>query len=240
MSEICRFLSWDTDFFGFRIGQVLGETMDESMIEPINRWCVQNSIDCLYFQAASDDYTTTQTASSGGFNLMDIRIEFVLPLKSFKRCDYRNKIRPAIENDVEAMAAIARNIHKGGRFHFDPRLHNKADEFYGVWITNSFHGFADAIYICEVDNEVAGYVTCKRNANGSGQIGLIGVKSDCQGLGIGRELVDTALGWFYNQECTGAFVVTQGRNLPAQVLYQKSGFVTHSVHYWYHRWHTKQ
>jgi hypothetical protein len=31
-------------------------------------------------------------------------------------------------------------------------------------------------------------------------------------------------------------VVTQARNVPAQRLYQKCGFITRSVELWFHRW----
>jgi ribosomal protein S18 acetylase RimI-like enzyme len=31
-------------------------------------------------------------------------------------------------------------------------------------------------------------------------------------------------------------VVTQGRNVAAQRLYQRAGFVTASTQLWYHRW----
>jgi ribosomal protein S18 acetylase RimI-like enzyme len=33
-----------------------------------------------------------------------------------------------------------------------------------------------------------------------------------------------------------ATVVTQGRNIASQRLYQKHGFVTQSIQLWYHRW----
>jgi len=35
-------------------------------------------------------------------------------------------------------------------------------------------------------------------------------------------------------------VVTQGRNLAAQRLYQRNGFVTASLQLWYHRWFPRE
>jgi dTDP-4-amino-4,6-dideoxy-D-galactose acyltransferase len=49
-------------------------------------------------------------------------------------------------------------------------------------------------------------------------------------------LVDQALAWFAQQKVTRVQVVTQGRNILAQRMYQRSGFVTHTVKLWYHRW----
>ncbi len=236
MNEICRFLDWDTNFFGLRIAQVLGDTLDESRVGPILKWRSSNKIDCLYFLASAKSYTTTHTAQNNGFELMDFRMEFKLSLNKACIRQNGNLIRPATADDVASTSAIARDIHKGGRFHYDPRFAHKADEFYGVWITNSISGFADRVFVCEVGNSVAGYVTCKINGDGTGQIGLIGVGANYQGLGIGRGLINAAADWFEAQGCGDVLVVTQGRNISAQALYQKCGFVTSKVNYWYHRW----
>jgi RimJ/RimL family protein N-acetyltransferase len=45
-----------------------------------------------------------------------------------------------------------------------------------------------------------------------------------------------ALQWFADQGMDSMEVVTQGRNVAAQRLYQKCGFATKEVQLWYHHW----
>lgn len=236
MTEICRFLKWDTDYFGFNIGRVTDETMDDAKAAKVLDWCSNNNIDCLYFLAAPDSYTTTLNAQRNGFELMDIRMSFRLSLKSAHTPKIDHNIRPATQDDIEPAASIARIVHKGGRFHFDPRLAHKADEFYGTWITNSINGFEDIVLICDMDSSVAGYMSCKINSDGTGQLCLLGVDPRYRGLGIGRDLVGAAHEWFISKGCQEVTVVTQGRNIRAQNIYQKYGYITDTVNYWYHWW----
>jgi ribosomal protein S18 acetylase RimI-like enzyme len=51
-------------------------------------------------------------------------------------------------------------------------------------------------------------------------------------------LTEAALAWFCAQGLQRAQVVTQGRNIAAQRLYQKCGFRTGEIALWYHRWGT--
>jgi hypothetical protein len=44
------------------------------------------------------------------------------------------------------------------------------------------------------------------------------------------------LSWAAREDAKRAVVITQGRNVRAQRLYQRSGFVTASSQLWYHRW----
>ena len=57
-----------------------------------------------------------------------------------------------------------------------------------------------------------------------------------QGRGLGQQLVTSALRAFRERGMRVATVVTQGRNIRSQRLYQKCGFVIRSVELWYHRW----
>jgi dTDP-4-amino-4,6-dideoxy-D-galactose acyltransferase len=87
-----------------------------------------------------------------------------------------------------------------------------------------------------LDSQPVGFVTCRLETGQAGVIDLIGVDSQAQGQGIGRRLVNAAVAWFATEGCTHARVTTQGRNIRAQRLYQRSGFVTDVVRLWYHRW----
>ena len=68
------------------------------------------------------------------------------------------------------------------------------------------------------------------------QIGLIAIAAGHQGRGLGRLLVEHSLEWARHAGAQVMTVVTQGRNVPAQRLYQRCGFVTASFELWYHRW----
>jgi ribosomal protein S18 acetylase RimI-like enzyme len=55
-------------------------------------------------------------------------------------------------------------------------------------------------------------------------------------MGIGTLVVRAAQEYFHRKGVEEVSVVTQGRNIGAQRLYQKCGFLTGSVGYWFHRW----
>jgi len=52
---------------------------------------------------------------------------------------------------------------------------------------------------------------------------------------IGRE-PDVARSRLARQQIDKVSVVTQGHNLAAQRLYQRCGFLTHSIKFYYHKW----
>jgi dTDP-4-amino-4,6-dideoxy-D-galactose acyltransferase len=81
-------------------------------------------------------------------------------------------------------------------------------------------------------------VTCHKNNQDRARIGLVGVAADQQGKGVGRSLVFGALAWFHKAGSKEVEVATQGRNLEAQRLYQRCGFLTSRVSVWYHKWFT--
>ena len=59
------------------------------------------------------------------------------------------------------------------------------------------------------------------------------------GAGVEKDY-ESALDWFATQGVEKVTVVTQGRNGAAQRLYQRCGFVTGSIHLWYHKWNVPQ
>ena len=138
--------------------------------------------------------------------------------------------------DLEALRAIARTGHRDTRFYFDVHFERaKCDLLYETWIENSFSGFAQAVLVAEVNREAVGYITCCVRGAES-QIGLVGVANQRQGMGLGQQLMEAFLAWSVEQGSRRATVVTQGRNLKAQRLYQRMGFLTASFQLWYHRW----
>lgn len=69
-----------------------------------------------------------------------------------------------------------------------------------------------------------------------GQIGLLGVDERARGRGLGGLIVRAALDEFRQRGCIHVSVVTQGRNIGAQKVYQWAGFTSDSIRLWFHGW----
>ncbi len=58
-----------------------------------------------------------------------------------------------------------------------------------------------------------------------------------RGRGLGQAFVSRSLEWFIEQGMTTAAVITAGRNVVAQRLYQKNGYMLTSTQLWFHKWY---
>jgi dTDP-4-amino-4,6-dideoxy-D-galactose acyltransferase len=233
---LCTFLEWDSNFFGVRIARLNASRLDEETLASALQWCNSNRIDCLYFLADADHAMTPILAEKNGFHLTDVRVTYERPLAQNETFPAHGTIRLAREQDLPTLREIARNTHRDTRFYFDGRFdRDKCDQFYATWVENSLRGFAQAVLVAEVAGIPAAYLTCHLKANES-QIGLLGVGAQHQGRGLGTKLVQQFFSWSREHNAQRATVVTQGRNLAAQRLYQRNSFVTASLQLWYHRW----
>lgn len=231
---LCRYLAWDSDFFGRRIGRILPPrlTADE-MVRALD-WAAAEGVEGLYLLADASHRETIRLAEDHGFRFMDLRVLFERATPGPAPAD--PAIRPWEARDLPALRAIARVSYHDSRFYFDEQFPDAlCDALYETWIEKSCHGYAEQVLVAEQDGAAAGYITCHLR-DGVGEIGLVGVAAVAQGHGLGRGLVLAALDWFARQGVARVTVVTQGRNIVAQRLYQRGGFAVRSVEIWYHRW----
>lgn len=242
--EICTFLDWDSRFFERRIARLNRPRLDEASVGATFDWCRSNRIDCLYFLADSDDATTSCLVEQNHFQQTDVRITLARTLAEHDlttslTTSIEKGIRLARPEDAGALRAIARIVHRDSRFYFDRHFERgKCDLFYETWIENSIASFAQAVLVAEVNENPVGYITCHLQDRES-QIGLAGIAEKYQKMGLGGKLTEGFLAWSAQEGTRRATVVTQGRNVRAQRLYQRNGFVTESVKLWYHRWFSK-
>lgn len=240
-TDPCELLLWDSEFFGFTIGRVRGDTLTPEQVKKIDLWCRRFKVRCLYFLARLDDPPTIGLAEAEGFHLVDVKMTLewqgsrrLEPLKSVP-------LRTARKEDIPLLEILARPLYHNTRFFFDEQFPRPLSEaLYGTWIRRSIEGYADQVLVAESDNGMpAGYISCHLEGNNppAGRIGLVGVNRDSFGRKLGQSLLKGALDWFLTQEVKTVTVVTQGRNYAAQRLYQKFGFLTRSVQLWYHKWY---
>ena len=233
--DLCQLLDWDSAFFGFRIARVRVSDMTAPILSEVFEWCDQERVRCLYFLASAESPGVMELAAAGGFRVADIRITFARELRADSGAT--RSVRAFRESDLPSLQAIAAVSHRDTRFYNDPGFPDqRCDELYQTWIERSCHGYADTVLVAEHRLEPAGYVACHVDTEGVGSIGLLAVAKWSRGLGLGGELVAGALIFFEEAGCKRVTVATQGRNCPAQRLYQNCGFRSANVELWYHRW----
>jgi GNAT superfamily N-acetyltransferase len=244
MNTACRFLEWDSQFFGCRIGRYERNILSPADLPEIDRWCQAARIDCLYFLADGSSQESVVTAECAGFGFKDLRMTYewrasVGARGIDPRVGAKVRVRAYVESDLPEVVRIARSAHTDTRFFFDTRFDRaRAASLYETWIRQACGGEAEAVFVGESAGVPAGYLSCHLTAPAAGRIGLAAVDRQQHGHGIGRAMIDRALRWFLDHDVNEIAVVTQGRNVAAHRFYQSAGFLTKSVECWYHKWFT--
>ncbi|MBX9601780.1 MAG: GNAT family N-acetyltransferase [Bryobacteraceae bacterium] len=189
----------------------------------------------MYLLVDAAASSTVRAAELEGGHLADIRITLARPAEPGTAQPV--EIRVATGEDVSALKRIAAVSHTDSRFYHDPGFPRElCDNLYETWIERSVTSdFAQIVFVAEVRSKAAGYISCHVDSRGA-RIGLLAVDKKARGQGIARGLVQHALSYFASHSCSQIEVVTQGRNLDAQRLYLKAGFIPKSVELWYHKW----
>ena len=236
MSEpLCEPLEWDSDFFGISIARCTASQVNAARRAAILEWCATHRIDCLYFLCAADDPATVHALEDAKFRFMDVRVTLTRTLPAVS-AGVSNATRQATHADSDALRRIARTAHRDTRFYADPNFDpDRCDELYATWIERSCHGYADRVIVADRDSAPVGYVSLHINESDA-RIGLLGVHAEWRRQGVGRELLNAAFCSLAAEGVTRLSVVTPGRNIAAQALYQDAGFRTAHTALWYHRW----
>ncbi|PJF27356.1 MAG: hypothetical protein CUN53_04375 [Phototrophicales bacterium] len=230
-TEPCTLLEWDSAFFDMRLARVMGDDLGEA-----RRWCAEHEIDGAYLLIDSAQLDLIQSAERHGFHLVDVRVTLDRSLDNADIVPIGDRVRPATIEDIPTLESIARVNYGMTRFSVDPHFpQDRVEAMYAYWIAKSVNGGANITWITCDENVVTGYLSCLLDKT-EGQIGLVGIDPAHQNRGAGSALVCAGLRWFAEHGAQRVSVVTQGRNIAAQRLYQKHGFRTASVMLWYHWW----
>lgn len=240
-AETCELLHWDTEHFGVRVARVRAHRLDPSSVNAALAWAASREIACLYLLADSSDPETLRLAASRGFRFVDVRVTLGRRLDDAPPDPAPPAIilRPAVAEDEAALVALAAASHDDTRFYADGRFGRGAvDSLYRTWMRGSLNGrMADFVLVAEATGEPLGYITGRMSREKTvGSIELVGVSPPGRRVGVGRALVNAALTHFRRAGLSSTSVVTQGRNVAAQRLYQACGFRTELMQLWYHRW----
>jgi len=233
-----EYLNWDSEFFNRRIARVTSGWVSTDEIERILSWAVEERIDCLYFLADGQQTSATGLAEEKGFHFVDLRVTFIKDLTKPERTFIPTwHIRRAAEKDLSTLKEMARNAFQLSRFHVDDHFDQaKADLMYEVWVENDLRTTGHDIWVIDAEGQLAAYTSVSVKKDGKAQIGLVGTQAAWRGKGLALELQRFLSEELQNEGIEEVEVVTQGRNIPAQNLYQRAGYFTRSIDLWYHKW----
>ncbi len=136
----CQFLQWDTEFFGYRISRILGNRLDERLLDSIYSWSQAQNIDCLYFLTNADDRQSIRLAEKHGFQLVEIRIILERSLKDWDpetrpKTNENILTRPVRPEDIPILQDIAKTSYVDSRYYFDEHIsEEKWQAYYATWI----------------------------------------------------------------------------------------------------------
>jgi dTDP-4-amino-4,6-dideoxy-D-galactose acyltransferase len=243
-NETCQLLQWDTDFFGFRIAKVISGRLNEDLIKPVNNWCRQNRIDCLYLLIESDDIQSIRSAEDQDYRLVEVRINLERWLKTWNpitRPHIENNVlvRPIQPSDISTLLEIAKTAYIDSRFYFDKHFpEDKWQAYYATWVKKSCEGGAPIALTAIKNNEIVGYITGQidKETPTKGQYELTGVRESARKAGVGQELFCSGIDEFVRRGVEYLWVSTQGRNVTTQRMIQRHGFLTRSCQLYYHKW----
>ena len=90
------------------------------------------------------------------------------------------------------------------------------------------------VFVAEDDGKVLGYISTRLDReSGKGRIPNLAVDRAARGRGIGRQLIEHALGYFLREGMAFAMIETMDNNPVGQHLYPSCGFVEagRQIHY---------
>ena len=142
-----------------------------------------------------------------------------------------------IQEPTPELIELAIESGKYSRFRIDNGFSEGIyEKLYTQWITNSTLRLnADEVFVYQTGNKIKGMITLTEKQQ-IGNIGLIAVAPDSQGLGIGKKLVNRIIHYYHSKGIENLDVVTQNANKNACDFYKKIGFKILNIKNVYHFW----
>jgi dTDP-4-amino-4,6-dideoxy-D-galactose acyltransferase len=215
-----KLLEWDTQFFNKRIGSLYLDLTPQKELKNLSNL---NDFDIVYI--FSSEEISIQAP------LMDIKVTYS---KSIKKTSSINEVIKfnISKHDYNQLLELSYQSGHDSRFLKDPSFGLfQFKRLYKRWIDNSIDDNETLVLIHPNKENIEGFVTVKKNMNYA-QIGLIAVKPNSHGKGIGKKLIQAV----ENQLKDGLklIVATQETNTGACKFYENLGFRLEKNEYIYH------
>lgn len=235
---ICQSLTWDTEFFGQKIGLVkCSSHTDHLLISTALDKFYHEDFDLIYVMLDGETMLDDALCKRYGGQIVDIKyilglsIEPQFPIaKESEVLNYMGDGTDLYELVYAAGWCSRYKIDK----HFSQEVFER---FYRTWIVNSLNGkMADGVYVINDENGAPkGFATLKIAENDA-SIGLIAVDAAHRGEGIGKKLINHMIGVAQRRGCKRLTVATQKHNTGAVAFYKSCNMKLIENSSIYHFW----
>lgn len=228
-------LSWDSDFFGLKIGRLqCGRT--EELLESLS---AIRDADYQLIYVFSDTAIDVQPEN---YRLLDVggQVSYCKSLEG--RTQSKGQASPddtisLYQGDDENESLLQLALLSGhlSRFRVDPWLPSGSFErLYRQWLSNNLKNKESSrVYIAGTREGPEGMLTATWR-QGHGTIDLLAVRQDAQGKGIGTKLLEHFENEAVNFDANQLLVKTQMTNDVARRTYERNGYTLKDSLYVYH------
>lgn len=233
-----HWLDWDSDVLGIKVARLTAAQFSTDNLRLVLTDLAKQGAKLVYWASASNCQTSQQAAAALNGLLADRKVTYLCHLADLN--EDRHLLHTVEEYQAElpdnALIKLAYLSGCYSRFRTDKQLTQaQFEKIYRIWITNSVNKqIAEKVLVIKKANDLAGMITLGEK-QGRGDIGLLAVSEQYQGMKIGAALIIAAQAHFA-QRYQWSQVVTQIDNIPACRLYERCGYHIEKVENFYHFW----
>ena len=228
-----NFLEWDSDFFGYKVGEV--NSVSNQLAGDI-AIAKREKYKLLYFKVDPKNIILNQECIRNNGLLVDEKVTYFRDVPIFESQNNQTELYNDIYSN-EKLTNLALQSGVYSRFKVDSNFKdNEFEKLYTTWIEKSVSKqISKELIIQKKDDIVIGLLTLGIK-NERADIGLLAVDEFYRGNNIGLNLVRRAFQESHKLKMTYIQVVTQKSNKIACLFYEKMGFTIDSVENIYHFW----
>ncbi len=188
-----RLTPWDTDCFGFAVGQIdalecLNTDADPGALRLFYQWLDHNAIRLVSCRLPNDLLAESMLLEAWGFRFVETVLHPYLDLPDPRYQDQEGlRIELASAADIPTLEVIAAHAFSHGRIHADPRLGPAlGDRRYRRWVSNSLsHPSQRLLTVVNEEGSIVALFIAEAGHDQSLYWHLTAIAPQCQGQGYG-------------------------------------------------------
>lgn len=224
-------LDWDSNFFGFSVGNFEGE-VNECFLKKIH----SENIDLVYYSSPTVINDELKQNAFYNLHLVDSKVPLVKKLLDDKEMHPKVSFYDGSEANSQ-LIALAHHAGGNTRFKKDPNIPDeKYKELFTIWIERSVkREIADHILVYRDNEQIVGFAVIDLRLSGP-YVSLLAVDLNYEGKGVAFALMRSIEKILSDRGFTEVHGATQLDNRKALIVYERYGLVRQPVNYVYHFW----